>query len=599
MKKLLKYLRAYRKECILAPLFKMLEAIFELFVPLVVASIIDKGIGGADRAHIIKCCAVMITLGVVGLISAVSAQYMAARAAVGFSTGLRHDLFSHIMGLSYKNIDDLGTSTMITRMTADVNQAQTGVNMFLRLFLRSPFIVFGAMIMAFTINVRAALIFVLVIAILFIIVGGVMYFNIPMLKRVQRKLDNIMLLTRENLVGARVIRAFTLEESETEGYTSSNEELLREQRRAGHLSAALNPMTYIFINLAIVILIYVGALKVDSGVLTKGQVVALYNYMSQILVELIKLANLIVLLNKAIASGDRIADVFEIEPDIKMTGIQDSGFEVNNNAEQAGNPDEAETDNVILAGDDITKDTYKRYIEFSHVSLKYNETGDEALSDIDFTVRKGETVGIIGGTGSGKSSVINLIPRFYDVSSGSVSVGGTDVRAQDISELRKRIGIVPQKAVLFKGTIAENLRWGNEVAGEDELNEAVLLAVCSEVVEGKGGLGGLIEQNGRNLSGGQRQRLTIARALVRKPEILILDDSASALDYATDLKLRNNIAGIDYRPTVFIVSQRTSAVQNADKIIVLEDGCMVGMGTHEELLETCSVYKEIYDSNAA
>ena len=577
----------------------MLEAIFELFVPLVVASIIDKGIGGADRAHIIKCCAVMITLGVVGLISAVSAQYMAARAAVGFSTGLRHDLFSHIMGLSYKNIDDLGTSTMITRMTADVNQAQTGVNMFLRLFLRSPFIVFGAMIMAFTINVRAALIFVLVIAILFIIVGGVMYFNIPMLKRVQRKLDNIMLLTRENLVGARVIRAFTLEESETEGYTSSNEELLREQRRAGHLSAALNPMTYIFINLAIVILIYVGALKVDSGVLTKGQVVALYNYMSQILVELIKLANLIVLLNKAIASGDRIADVFEIEPDIKMTGIQDSGFEVNNNAEQAGNPDEAETDNVILAGDDITKDTYKRYIEFSHVSLKYNETGDEALSDIDFTVRKGETVGIIGGTGSGKSSVINLIPRFYDVSSGSVSVGGTDVRAQDISELRKRIGIVPQKAVLFKGTIAENLRWGNEVAGEDELNEAVLLAVCSEVVEGKGGLGGLIEQNGRNLSGGQRQRLTIARALVRKPEILILDDSASALDYATDLKLRNNIAGIDYRPTVFIVSQRTSAVQNADKIIVLEDGCMVGMGTHEELLETCSVYKEIYDSNAA
>ncbi len=577
--KLLKYLKAYRKECVLAPLFKMLEAIFELFVPLVVASIIDKGIAGGDRAHIIKCCAVMITLGVVGLISAVSAQYMAARAAVGFATGLRHDLFSHIMSLSYKNIDDLGTSTMITRMTADVNQTQTGVNMFLRLFLRSPFIVFGAMIMAFTINVQAALVFLMVIAALFAIVGGVMYFNIPMLKKVQKKLDEIMLLTRENLIGARVIRAFTLEDREINGYTASNDELLTEQRRAGHLSAALNPMTYIFINLAIVILIYVGALKVDSGVLTKGQVVALYNYMSQILVELIKLANLIVLLNKAIASGDRISDVFEIE---------------------SGEP--ADT---YRNGEDERKDTAadlsdaSAFIRFSHVNLKYNETGDEALSDIDFTVKKGETVGIIGGTGSGKSSVINLIPRFYDVSAGKVFVDGKDVRSYDVRELRNRIGIVPQKAVLFKGTIAENLRWGNEGAADEELDEAVRLAVCSEVVEGKGGLQGIIEQNGRNLSGGQRQRLTIARALVRKPEILILDDSASALDYATDLKLRQNIAGIKEGPTVFIVSQRTSAVQNADKIVVLEDGCIEGIGTHEELLETCAVYKEIYDSNIA
>lgn len=560
----------------------MLEAVFELFVPLVVASIIDKGIGGGDRTHIIKCCAVMITLGVVGLISAVSAQYMAARAAVGFATGLRHDLFSHIMSLSYKNIDDTGTSTMITRMTSDVNQTQTGVNMFLRLFLRSPFIVFGAMIMAFTINVQAALVFLMVIAVLFAIVGGIMYFNIPMLKKVQKKLDEIMLLTRENLIGARVIRAFTLEDREIKGYTASNDELLLEQRRAGHLSASLNPMTYILINLAIVILIYVGALKVDSGVLTKGQVVALYNYMSQILVELIKLANLIVLLNKAIACGDRIADVFEIK---------------------AGEP--CDPGAVAHDHDNVNADIFhdlpdtSGYIRFSHVYLKYNETGDEALSDIDFTVNKGETVGIIGGTGSGKSSVINLIPRFYDVSSGNVTVDGRDVRAYDVKELRNRIGIVPQKAVLFKGTIAENLRWGNEGATDEELNEAVRLAVCSEVVEGKGGLEGMIEQNGRNLSGGQRQRLTIARALVRKPEILILDDSASALDYATDLKLRQNIAGIKEGPTVFIVSQRTSAVQNADKIVVLEDGCIEGMGTHEELLETCAVYKEIYDSNIA
>ncbi len=552
----------------LAPLFKMLEAVFELFVPLVVARIIDKGIGDGDRTVIVRCCIVMIILGLVGLISAVSAQYMAARAAVGFSTGLRHDLFRHIMSLSHKNIDELGTSTMITRMTADINQTQTGVNMFLRLFLRSPFIVFGAMIMAFTINVRAALIFVVVIVILFAVVGFVMYFNIPMLKRVQEQLDEVMLLTRENLVGARVIRAFTLEDKETDRYTKENEELLREQRRAGHLSASLNPMTYVLINMAIVVLIYVGALKVDAGILSKGQVVALYNYMSQILVELIKLANLIVLLNKAAASGDRIADVLLIVPD-------------------------------IAADDKMSLEAPGKgaFIKFDHVSFKYNDTGDEALSDIDFEVNKGETVGIIGGTGSGKTSVINLIPRFYDVSEGSVSVDGRDVRSLDLRSLRDRIGIVPQKAVLFKGTIAENLRWGNENASDEDLKEAVRLAVCEEVVDGKGGLEGIVEQGGRNLSGGQKQRLTIARALVRKPDILILDDSSSALDYATDRKLRENIKSIDYSPTVFIVAQRTSSVQNSDRIIVLDDGRVAAMGRHEELLESCDIYKEIYDSN--
>ncbi|MCR5407136.1 MAG: ABC transporter ATP-binding protein/permease [Lachnospiraceae bacterium] len=573
MKNLLRYLKNYKKECVLAPLFKMLEAIFELFVPLVVASIIDKGIGGGDRAYIVKCCGIMITLGIVGLISAVSAQYMAAKAAVGFATGLRSDLFKHIMSLSHKNIDESGTSTMITRMTADVNQAQTGVNMFLRLFLRSPFIVFGAMIMAFTIDANAALIFVAVIAVLFIVVGLTMRFNIPMLKKVQGRLDKITLLTRENLIGARVIRAFTMEERERNDFSGINDDLLRQQRLAGHLSALLNPMTFVLINAAVIILIHIGAVKVEAGILTKGEVVALYNYMSQILVELIKLANLIVLLNKAIASGDRINDIFGIVPDI------DNGHP----ADRTEEADKEKDDGAFIC--------------FEHVSLRYSETGDEALSDIDLCVNRGETVGIIGGTGSGKSSVVNLIPRFYDATEGRVVIDGVDVKEQELSVLRSRIGMVPQKAVLFKGTIAENLRWGNENAKYEELAEAVRLAVCSEVVEAKGGLDGMIEQNGRNLSGGQRQRLTIARALVRKPEILILDDSASALDFATDLKLRRNIAQTDGKMTVFIVSQRTSAVQNADKIMVLDDGCVVGLGTHEELLRDCPVYKEIYDSN--
>ncbi|MBR6485722.1 MAG: ABC transporter ATP-binding protein [Lachnospiraceae bacterium] len=577
MKHLLKYLKSYKRECILAPLFKMLEAIFELFVPLVVASIIDRGIAGNDRAHIIKCCIIMITLGAVGLISAVSAQYMAARAAVGFATRLRHDLFKHIMSLSYGNIDELGTSTMITRMTNDVNQAQTGVNMFLRLFLRSPFIVFGAMVMAFTINVRAAFIFVVVIAILSAVVAAVMYYNIPLLKKVQDRLDKITLLTRENLIGTRVIRAFTLEKSEVKGYRTANDGLYNDQRSAGHLSALLNPATFVIINLAMIILIYTGAMKVDAGILTKGQVVALYNYMSQILIELIKLANLIVLLNKAVASGDRIYDVFAIKPAIST--VKDPGSE-------EGGP----------LGIEGNEGVNVPYIEFSHVSLNYSKTGDEALSDIDFTVNKGETIGLIGGTGSGKSSIVNLIPRFYDATSGYVRIGGRDVKEYDIDELRKMTGIVPQKAVLFKGSIADNLRWGNENATDDELYDAVRLAVCEEVVKGKGGLEGMIEPGGRNLSGGQKQRLAIARALVRKPKILILDDSASALDHVTDLKLRKGIEGIDYDPTVFIVSQRTSSVQNADRILVLEDGCIAGWGTHEELLENCGVYREIYDS---
>ncbi len=571
----------------------MLEAIFELFVPLVVAGIIDKGIGSGDKPYIIKCSIIMISLGLTGLISAVSAQYMAAKAAVGFSTGLRHDLFRHIMSLSYSDIDKLGTSTMITRMTADINQTQTGVNMFLRLFLRSPFIVFGAMIMAFTINFRAAFIFVLVIIILFIVVGFVMYFNIPMLKKVQGRLDAVTLLTRENLVGARVIRAFTLEEHERDNYTLQNEELLREQRRAGHLSASLNPMTFILINLAIVVLIYVGALKVDAGILSKGQVVALYNYMSQILVELIKLANLILLLNRALASAGRIADVFAIDSgEDTGTVLLSSCYKTDRESLQNEYMKTAEPSPCPHP-----TPSHQAFISFNHVSLKYNDSGDEALSDIVFTVEKGETVGIIGGTGSGKSSVINLIPRFYDASGGSVIVDGVDVKDTDVDALRKKIGIVPQKAVLFKGTIAENLRWGNDTASDEELKEAVRLAVCEDVIEAKGGLEGHIEQGGRNLSGGQRQRLTIARALVKRPEILILDDSASALDYATDRKLRQNIADLSYDPTVFIVSQRTASVQNADKIIVLDDGTIVGIGKHDDLLETCDVYREIYESN--
>ncbi|MDO5575097.1 MAG: ABC transporter ATP-binding protein [bacterium] len=568
MKQLLVYLKDYKKECILAPLFKMLEASFELFVPLVIAAIIDRGIGNNSSSYIYRSCGLLVMLGLIGLICAVTAQFFAAKAAVGFSTGLRHDLFSHLLGLSYSEIDTLGTSTMITRMTSDVNQAQTGVNMFLRLFLRSPFVVFGAMIMAFTIDVKAALVFVGVILLLSLSVGLIMKYNIPMLKQVQMRLDTVLSLTRENLSGVRVIRAFCKEEEEIWRFTEKNTELAAEQRKAGWLSGALNPLTYVIVNLAIICLIRVGAVQVNEGVLTQGQVVALYNYMSQILVELIKLANLIITLNKAIACGNRIADVLSVKNGMEIPSAID----------------------VSIDPEAVNK------VEFRHVSLRYHTSGDEALTDIDFTVKKGETIGIIGGTGSGKSSVINLIPRFYDATEGEVLVDGINVKEYPVDVLRQKIGVVTQKAVLFHGTIEENLRWGNEHASAADLTDAVHAAAADDVVAAKGGLEAEIAQGGRNLSGGQRQRLTIARALVRKPEILILDDSASALDLATDAKLRDAIMKLSYQPTVLIVSQRTSSIRHADQIIVLDDGAVAGSGTHEELLDHCSVYQEIYAS---
>ncbi len=542
----------------------MLEAIFELFVPLVVADIIDKGIGAGNNSYIVSRATLMVVLGVVGLISAVSAQYFAAKAATGFSAGLRHDLFRHLLGLSHKETDELSASTMITRMTSDVNQAQTGVNMFLRLFLRSPFIVLGAMIMAFTIDVRAAFLFVGLIAVLSVVVAVIMRLNIPMLKRVQKGLDRITLLTRENLSGSRVIRAFCMEDKEREGFRSQNAEYIGIQLSAGHISALLNPLTFVIVNIAIIILIYTGALRVSTGALTQGKVIALYNYMSQILIELVKFANLIITINKALASAGRIAEVFSVN-----SSLSDGGRE------------SSETDTAV---------------EFDHVSFRYSENGDEALSDISFKALKGETVGIIGGTGSGKSTLANLIPRFYDATAGNVKVFGRDVKELKLSFLRGHIGIVPQKAALFKGTIADNLRWGRKDASDKELYEAIELAAASEVVSGKGGISAMVEQNGGNLSGGQKQRLTIARALVRRPDILILDDSSSALDFLTDLKLRNNIRSLLYRPTVFIISQRTSSIMDADLILVMDDGELIAKGTHEELLRSCDVYREIHES---
>ena len=569
MKKLLIYLRDYKKECVFAPLFKMLEASFELFVPLVMAAIIDTGIANGDKNYIVKMCILLIVLGIIGLVCSITAQFFAAKAAVGFATGLRHSLFEHLLGLSFTEIDTLGTSTMITRMTSDVNQAQNGVNMVLRLFLRSPFVVFGATIMAFTIDVKSAFVFVIAIILLSIVVFGIMLINIPMLKSVQQKLDTVMGSTRENLTGVRVIRAFCKEEEELEAFKRKNETLTRTQKRAGSISALMNPLTYVIINVAIVRLIWVGALQVDTGNLTQGQVVALYNYMSQILVELIKLASLIITVNKSIACGNRIADVFEIQSSMR---------------EQS-------------TADNIVQPMYEEdSVEFKNVSLTYANAGEASLTGIDFKVKKGQTVGIIGGTGSGKSSVVHLIPRFYDATSGEVLIGGINVKDYPIHKLRDKVGIVMQKAVLFKGDIEENLRWGKKDATKEEINEALSIAQAKDIVEAKGGLLATIEQGGRNLSGGQRQRMTIARALVKKPEILILDDSTSALDFATDAKLRQAIKALDYKPTVFIVSQRASSIQYADQIIVLDDGNMVGKGTHGELLKTCEVYQEIYYS---
>ena len=568
MFKLLKYLKGYRKESILGPFFKLLEALFELFTPLVIAAIIDVGIAGGDRGYIVKMCLVLVGLGIAGLAFSVTAQFFAAKASVGFTARLRHVLFEHIGTLSYSQLDAVGSSTLITRLTGDMNQVQTGVNLTLRLLLRSPFVVFGAMIMAFSIDTRSAMIFVYVTLILFVVVFAIMLVSIPMYKRAQQKLDSVTGAVRENLKGVRVIRAFGLEEREQKNFTEKNNDLTRTQKLVGRISALMNPVTYVIINLAVICLIETGAVQVDTGVLKQGEVVALYNYMSQILVELIKLANLIISITRSIACGNRIEAALEMQPDMDMTVKT-----VHGNA-----PDT------------------EYAVEFDNVSLLYKGAGEKSLENISFKVKRGETVGIIGGTGSGKSSLVNLIPRFYDVCEGSVKVGGRDVRETDCDELRRSIGIVPQKAALFKGTIADNLRWGDPQATDDELMAAVKSAQAADVVKVKGGLTAEIEQSGRNLSGGQRQRLTIARALVRRPEILILDDSASALDFATDAALRKSLRELDFHPTVFIVSQRTSSIAHADMIIVLDDGRIAGKGTHEQLLSTCDIYREIYNS---
>lgn len=567
MKKLFVYLSNYKKECILSPLFKFIEASFELLVPLVIAAIIDTGIANSDTGYIIRMCLLLVLLGIVGLVSAITAQYYAAKASVGFAKNLRHALFGHIQSLSYTEIDTLGTSTMITRMTSDINQVQSGVNLTLRLLLRSPLVVFGAMIMAFTINVKAALVFVVTIPVLSIIVFGIMIVCIPLYKKVQSALDKVLLITRENLTGVRVIRAFGTEQEETDKFVQHNQALTNIQKFTGRISALLNPLTYVIINIAIVILIKIGAIQVYDGIISQGMVIALYNYMSQILVELIKLANLIINITKSAACANRISAVLDIKPSLKYT-------------------------------DTVPENRTKQYsVEFKNVSLRYKNNSEPSLDGISFTVKKGETVGIIGGTGSGKSSLINMIPRFYDAETGEVLIDGVNVKDYPLDELREKIGIVPQKAVLFKGTVRDNMRWGKNDATDEEIFDALETAQAKSVIESKaGGLDYVIEQGGKNLSGGQRQRLTIARALVRKPEILILDDSASALDFATDAALRKSIREIDNSPTVFIVSQRTSSIQYADKIIVLDDGVTAGMGTHDELLEKCDVYREIYNS---
>lgn len=569
MRKILAYLKEYKKECFFAPLFKLLEASFELIVPLVMAAIIDRGISGADHPFIFRMGGVLILLAAVGFASAATAQYFAAKAAVGFSTKLRHVLFEKIESLSFSDMDTVGTSTLITRMTSDINQVQSGVNLVLRLFLRSPFIVFGAMVMAFTVNVKAALVFVITIPLLSIVVFSVMLVTIPLYKKVQSRLDTVLGHTRENLEGVRVIRAFNKQESEIDSFNTDNESLTAMQMLVGRISALTNPITFIIINCATLVVIFTGGKQVYGGMITQGEVVALVNYMSQILVELIKLANLIVQVTKAVASGNRIADVLEIEPSIKST-------------ESGNTPAKKENCSEVV---------------FENVCMTYAGASEESLTDIDFSVEKGQTIGIIGGTGSGKSSLVNLIPRFYDASNGTVRVQGHDVKEYPVDVLRDKIGVVMQKAVLFQGTIAENLKWGKTDATEEEMWKALEIAQAMDVVKGKeGGLSYELEQGGKNLSGGQKQRLTIARAVVKDPDILILDDSASALDFATDAKLRAALKNMHGDKTIFIVSQRTSSIQFADKIIVLDDGKIAGMGTHDELLTSCDTYREIYDS---
>ena len=566
MRKLLIYLKEYKKETILGPLFKLLEASFELLVPLVIASLIDYGIAAGDKGYIIKMVLVLLLLCVVGFASAITAQFFAAKAAAGFAKKVKRALFDNIQKLSYTDMDRIGTSAMITRMTSDVNQVQQGVNLTIRLLLRSPFVVLGAMVMAFTINVRMALIFLVTIILLSLVVGLIMRWSIPRYGRIQGGLDGLLNLTRENHTGVRVIRAFGLEEEEKANFNSQNDALAKLQTHVGTITALMNPATYAILNLAVALLIYRGAIKVNAGELTQGQVVALYNYMSQILVELIKFANLIITVTKAIASGNRVQEMLELKSSMEDGSVTE----------------------FKSTGD---------HIVFSHVFMRYQGDSEDSLEDVDITVKRGERIGVIGGTGSGKTSLINLIPRFYDARQGEVILDGRNVKEYNLEALRERIGIVPQKAVLFHGTIRDNIRWGKNDATDEEIYKALEIAQAKEIVEGKDkALDHMVAQGGRNFSGGQKQRLTIARALVRKPEILILDDSASALDYLTDKKLREAIAGMDNPPTTFIVSQRASSVLNCDKIIVLEDGKVVGIGTSDELLENCDTYKEIYDS---
>lgn len=571
MKSLLIYLKDYKKETIFSPLFKLLEATFELFVPLVMASIIDKGIGKEDTGYILKMCAVLVALGLIGLVCSITAQFFAAKAAVSFAAKLRHALYQHIQSLSFGEIDTMGTSTLITRMTSDANQVQNGVNLTLRLLLRSPFIVFGAMIMAFTIDFKAALVFVVVIPLLSIVVFLIMYYSIPLYKKVQNGLDKVLMITRENLSGARVIRAFNKEEEEIKNFEEKNDSLTKIQMFVGKISALMNPITFIIINGAVVFLIYIGAVQVDNGVISQGQVIALVNYMSQILVELIKMANLIITVTKALASAKRIETVFSIESAI------------------------SETEDKIIMDKNLDN-----IVEFKHVSFTYEGAGDSAISDINFCVKRGETVGIIGGTGSGKTTIVNMIPRYYDVTKGEVLIHGVNIKHLNLEEVRHMVGMVMQKAVLFKGSIKENIRWGKNDATDEEIYKALEISQSREFVDNKPfKLEDPIEQGGKNLSGGQRQRLTIARALVRNPEILILDDSSSALDFATDAKLRMALKNTKEKLTTFIVSQRTSSILHADKILVLDDGIVKDMGTHEELLNRCEMYQEIHYSQVS
>jgi ABC-type multidrug transport system fused ATPase/permease subunit len=564
MKRILKYMKGYGKECALGPLFKLLEASFELLIPLVVAAIVDTGISSGDRGYIVKMCLVMIALGIIGLVCAVTAQFFAAKAAVGFAARLRHHVMNHILRFSYSQLDTIGTSTLVTRMTSDINQVQNGVNLTLRLLLRSPFVVFGAMIMAFTIDAEAALVFAGVIPLLCLVVFGIMLITMPMYRRVQESLDKVTGSTRQNLSGVRVLRAFCMEETETEAFCENTKVLAKRQRFAARISGLMNPITLVMVNLAVVLLVKIGAVKVYDGILTQGLVIALYNYMSQILVELVKMANLIISMTKAAACGKRIASVLEQEPE---------GYNGTEAPERRGT------------------------VEFRDVSAAYAGAAEPSLEHISFTAQPGQTIGIIGGTGSGKTTLVNLIPGFYEVSDGVVLVDGVDVRVQAAEDLRNSIGIVPQKTELFSGTIRENLLWGREDATDEELWQALEIAQAADVVRDKEGqLDGMVSQGGSNFSGGQRQRLTIARALVRKPSVLILDDSASALDYATDAALRSAIRSMENPPTTFIVSQRASSVRHADQIIVLEDGKVVGLGTHADLLATCPVYQEIYHS---